>query len=212
MTHVLGKSLTIIRLIACGAIAVLLPSMAQAQGLDPEWAAYCDTYTSAAVDQAKQAEEWQCSRFEGYWDPPRWTTDRKVHLPWCLGQDPEARQPQSEDAARLAGLFHCQNMIAAEAMAAGGVVEDPGAAGDILTQVIIPDPATAGNPTGTSVDDGVEVYDRPGGNTIGELTRGEVVELIGACPDNNNYCHILRQAAPKDGWVYQGPDYQSLTL
>ena len=55
----------------------------------------------------------------------------------------------------------------------------------------------------------VDVYDAPGGNgsRVGELAAGTAgVELVQACQDN--WCHVRWPG--HEGWVYSGPDYNSL--
>jgi hypothetical protein len=59
----------------------------------------------------------------------------------------------------------------------------------------------------------VEVFDAPGGNgnKIGELAAEIIVGLIECQADN--WCHVNGNNVPNgDGWVYSGPDYQSLEL
>jgi hypothetical protein len=59
----------------------------------------------------------------------------------------------------------------------------------------------------------VEVFDAPGGagNNIGELPAEIIVGLIECRADN--WCHVNGNNVPNgDGWVYSGPDYQSLEL
>jgi len=69
-------------------------------------------------------------------------------------------------------------------------------------------PAQPAQPTATVIKD-VEVYNAPGGSKIGNLTAPNTVELAGACQDS--WCHIRGAAVPTgNGWVYDGPDYDSL--
>lgn len=56
-----------------------------------------------------------------------------------------------------------------------------------------------------------DVYASAGGNgkTIGWLNAGATVTLVGTCDDN--WCHVKGAAVPDgDGYVYSGPDYESL--
>jgi hypothetical protein len=70
--------------------------------------------------------------------------------------------------------------------------------------------AKLGQKTVNVIND-VEVYDAPNGqgNKIGELKAPNTVKLAEAC--QNNWCHVLGPAVPTgNGWVYDGPDYDSL--
>lgn len=55
-----------------------------------------------------------------------------------------------------------------------------------------------------------DVYDHPGSRRIGVLQVGETVTLRERC-QTDNWCRI-RTAQFPDGWVYSGPDYNSLGL
>ena len=70
--------------------------------------------------------------------------------------------------------------------------------------------APAGGKTAT-VNQDVDVYAAPGGNgnAIGTLNAGNSVTLLSACSDN--WCNVQGAAVPTGkGWVYDGPDYDSL--
>ena len=74
-----------------------------------------------------------------------------------------------------------------------------------------PPPPAPGKTAKVKLD--VEVYDGPGGggNKIGDLAPDTIVGLVGCQADN--WCHVNGGNVPNgDGWVYSGPDYQSLEL
>ena len=73
-------------------------------------------------------------------------------------------------------------------------------------------PTTPAKKTATVTKD-VDVYDAQGGNgnKIGEIKTPNTVELAGACQDN--WCNVRGAAVPTgNGWVYDGPDYDSLAF
>jgi len=60
---------------------------------------------------------------------------------------------------------------------------------------------------------GVDVFDAPGGagNRTGALNADTIVGFVACQPDN--WCHVNGNNVPNgDGWVYSGPDYQSLQI
>ncbi|MGB3020617.1 MAG: hypothetical protein WBB50_00655 [Methyloceanibacter sp.] len=73
-------------------------------------------------------------------------------------------------------------------------------------------PGTPAKKTATVTKD-VDVYDAAGGNgnQLGHLTAPNTVELAGACQDS--WCNVQGAAVPTgNGWVYDGPDYDSLAF
>jgi hypothetical protein len=82
--------------------------------------------------------------------------------------------------------------------------------GQGLAAAASPTPATTSSQTAKVIAD-VDVYAKPGGNgdPIGILRAGESVTLLSACADN--WCNVSGEAVPGGkGWVYDGPDYDSL--
>jgi hypothetical protein len=73
-----------------------------------------------------------------------------------------------------------------------------------------PTPGSTSSQTAKVIAD-VDVYAKPGGNgdPVGILRAGESVALLSACADN--WCNVAGEAVPGGkGWVYDGPDYDSL--
>jgi len=77
-----------------------------------------------------------------------------------------------------------------------------------------PAPETVETPSTTAtVLLDVDVYDVPGGvgKVIGMLAKDLVVTLVEPCADN--WCHVEGEGVPGGiGFVYSGPDYQSLAF
>ncbi len=75
----------------------------------PEQFAYCRGYADQAVADAEKNKTFSC---EG--GGSRWTTDRTVHLNWCMatmvqhGKGESIRAAKSETSARKLGLFRCE--------------------------------------------------------------------------------------------------------
>lgn len=94
----------------------------------------------------------------------------------------------------------------APATADGGAQPGAGAPGKLKLKTKLP--RSAGFVT---VNLAVDLYDAPGGvgRVIGVLPAGAPkVRLVEPCTDN--WCHVHWPAG--EGWVYSGPDYQSLAL
>jgi hypothetical protein len=100
---------------------------------------------------------------------------------------------------------------------AGAPRTNPGNVDDMVAtgsagQVPPPPPSETPAPQKTAkVIRAVDVYDAPGGAgaTTGVLNVGDVVGFIECHADN--WCHVNGDKVPNgDGWVYSGPDYQSL--
>lgn len=196
MTHARRISLSTVRWIACAAVVVLLPSAAQA--VDAEFAAFCERYTSDAVAAAAKNKELKCGG-----DGPRWGSNREDHFNWCISLDGEFSPAAIEGSERLVLLKDCTERI--EAFKAKGVLQNNAKA----TEIVKTDPPP---PPTTTVKLDVQVFDAADGvgNLIGELGAGDKVVIAGGtCP--RNWCHVQGPAVPNgDGYVYDGPDYDSL--
>jgi hypothetical protein len=86
------------------AVAVLLGICSRdrmARAADP---AFCRDYATAAVRQAREA--WSIPRCRPIFESPRWATEYRLHLDWCLTTS--YNLATSERVARTRHLEHCR--------------------------------------------------------------------------------------------------------
>jgi hypothetical protein len=72
-----------------------------ARGAEP---AFCRDYATAAVRQAREA--WSLPRCRSNLESPRWATEYRLHLDWCLTTS--YNLATSERVARTRHLEHCR--------------------------------------------------------------------------------------------------------
>jgi hypothetical protein len=201
MTRFQLKSTRILRWIVCGAVAVLLPSVAQA--VDPDFASFCNRYADDAVGQAKKNTEMKCGLEKE--NPDRWTSDRQAHFDWCISWDGAYAEPAREGSYRVVGLKDC---AAKEAMQQGGVLSaEPGG----IFKQTIPGQSGGGAPKeyATAIAPAT-IYKEPGGAAFQDANGDDIGMPVGSkAPVLKKqtepvtwYLLDTPPLTPAPGWVY----------
>ena len=119
MNTLLRKSVTIMQSITAGAVALLLPSMAQA--VDAKFAQFCEHYATEALEIRGKMESLGCdvsanARFgDGRVYGTLFDPSRKAHFDWCLTKDGDFTPPTGEALKRWLAFKECKDKAAAQA-------------------------------------------------------------------------------------------------